>query len=48
MDETMRDYYDSLSNIYAHMANIAEDNGNQELSDELMRKSFEFDLKANA
>ena len=48
MDESMRDYYDTMASVYSHMANIALDNGNKELSDELWEKSWEFDCKANA
>ena len=48
MDEMMRDHYATMSDIYARLAGIADERGNAELSEELMRKSFEFDLMSNA
>lgn len=48
MDELTRDHYSSLSDIYARMAGMAEAKGDNKLRDELMRKSFEFDLLSNS
>lgn len=48
MDETMRDYYQSLSNIYSHLAAIAEEQGKMDESERLVRMSFRFDMMSNA
>lgn len=48
MSDEMRDALASLSNIYAHLAHLADERGDKALSDELMRKSFRLDMMSNA
>lgn len=47
-DEVLRDIDSMMSAIYARLAGMADDKGDVELRDELMRKSFDFDLKSNS